>query len=195
MKHILASVMIFLGGASLPATGQSFSDGVNAYNAGNYTAAYENFKPLAEQGDAWAQSNLGVMYDNGQGVLQDYAEALKWYRLAAEQGNAAAQTNLGVMYGNGDGVLQDYAEAAKWWRLAAEQGDADAQNNLGVLYGLGQGVLQDYVKTHMWANIAAANGGDSSLRDLIAEALTSAQIAEAQRLARICMASDYQDCD
>ena len=54
MKHILASVMIFLGGAGLPATGQSFSDGVNAYDAGNYIAAYENFKPLAEQGYASA---------------------------------------------------------------------------------------------------------------------------------------------
>ena len=99
------------------------------------------------------------------------------------------------MYDYGNGVLQDDAEAVKWYRLAAEQGNAAGQNNLGVLYVQGQGVLQDYVKAHMWGNIAAANGGDSSLRDLIAEALTSAQIAEAQRLARICMASDYQDCD
>ena len=97
MKHILASVMIFLGGASLPATGQSFSDGVNAYYAGNYIIAYENFKPLAEQGDALAQFNLGYMYHYGKGVLQDYAEAVKWYRLAADQGDALAQFNLGNM--------------------------------------------------------------------------------------------------
>ncbi len=67
------------------------------------------------------------MYDNGQGVPQDYAEAVKWYRMAAEQGDAKAQSNLGFMYDNGQGVPQDYAEAAKWFRLAAEQGDADAQ--------------------------------------------------------------------
>ena len=64
------------------------------------------------------------MYDNGQGVPQDYAEAVKWYRLAAEQGDVAAQYNLGIMYDNGDGVPQDYKEAVKWYRLAAEQGDA-----------------------------------------------------------------------
>ena len=64
------------------------------------------------------------MYKKGWGVLQDYAEAVKWYRLAAEQGYAKAQNNLGVRYENGEGVLQDYAEAMKWYRLAAEQGRA-----------------------------------------------------------------------
>ena len=67
---------------------------------------------------------LASCTDIGQGVPQDYAEAVKWYRLAAEQGYAAAQYNLGVMYDNGQGVPQDYAEAVKWYRLAAEQGDA-----------------------------------------------------------------------
>ena len=61
------------------------------------------------------------MYAKGQGVPQDYAEALKWYRLAAEQGNANAQDNLGVMYANGHGVPQDDAEAVKWYRLAADR--------------------------------------------------------------------------
>ena len=133
MKHILASVMIFLGGANLPATGQSFSDGLNAYYAGNHIAAYYNWKPLAEQGDTRAQITLGVMYENGKGVLQDYEEAVKWYRLAAEQGDARGQITLGVMYQNGKGVLQDYAEAAKWYRLAAEQGLTLAQTNLGYM--------------------------------------------------------------
>ena len=41
------------------------------------------------------------MYARGQGVPQDYAEAVKWYRLAADQGDARAQNNLGVMYANG----------------------------------------------------------------------------------------------
>ena len=62
------------------------------------------------------------MYRNGEGVPQDYAEAVKWYRLAAEQGDADAQYNLGLMYDNGNGVPQDYKEAVKWYRLAAEQG-------------------------------------------------------------------------
>ena len=58
----------------------------------------------AAQGNAAAQHNLGVMYENGEGVRQDDAEAVRWYRQAAEQGVAQAQFNLGVMYENGQGV-------------------------------------------------------------------------------------------
>ena len=65
------------------------------------------------------------MYEQGHGVPQDYAEAVKWYRKAADQGDAFAQYNLGVMYDNGEGVPQDQAEAVKWYRKAAEQGDAE----------------------------------------------------------------------
>ena len=84
------------------------------------------------------------MYDNGEGVPQDYAVAVRWWRLAAEQGDASAQYNLALMYDNGEGVPQDYAEAVKWYRLAAEQGIAAAQVNLGVMYANGEGVPQDY---------------------------------------------------
>ena len=83
----------------------------------------------AEQGDADAQSNLGVMYANGQGVPQDAAEAVRWYRLAADQGYALAQFNLGFMYDDSRGLPQDNAEAAQWYRLAADQGLAGAQHN------------------------------------------------------------------
>ena len=86
---------------------------------------------LAEQGNAEAQFSLGLMYDNGEGVPENDAEAMRWYRLAAEQDDADAQVNLGVMYANGEGVPEDDAEAVRWFRLAAEQGYADAQNNLG----------------------------------------------------------------
>ncbi len=72
-----------------------FSDGVAAYDRGDYATAFSEWKPLAEQGNAGAQFNLGVMYYKGRGVPQDYAEAVKWYRKAAEQGNAGAQFNLG----------------------------------------------------------------------------------------------------
>ena len=83
----------------------------------------------AEQGVAVAQYNLGLMYENGQGVRQDYAEAVRWYRKAAEQGNANAQYNLGVMYGNGQGVRQDRALAQEWFGKACQNGDQDGCNN------------------------------------------------------------------
>jgi len=85
-------------------------------------------KQHAEQGDAEAQFNLGVMYDNGDGVAQNYAEAVRWYRLAAAQGYAVAQNYLGAMYDNGEGVERDHEEAVRWYRLA------DGQENEGEDY-------------------------------------------------------------
>ena len=73
-----------------------FPEGFGGLHAGDYATALQEWRPLAEQGNADAQYNLGVMYDNGQGVPQDYAEAVKWYRLAAEQGYATHNTILGL---------------------------------------------------------------------------------------------------
>ena len=119
---------------------------------------YEATRHAAEQGEAIAQSNLGVMYATGRGVPQDDAEAVRWYRLAAEQGDAIAQLNLGVMYATGRGVPQDDAEAVRWYRLAAEQGDARAQLNLGFMYATGRGVPQDDAEAVRWYRLAAEQG-------------------------------------
>ena len=133
------------------------------------------------------------MYDNGKGVPQDYAEAVKWYRLAAEQSYAAAQNNLGVMYYDGEGVPQDYAEAVKWYRRAAGQGYAAAQYNLGLKYHNGEGVPQDYVRAHMWLNLAASRYPATVKedreeaardRDRVARLLSPEALARAQRMAR-----------
>ena len=171
---------------ALPAYGQDDQKGIDAYDRGDYATALSEWRPLTEAGDADAQFNLGLMYDEGWGVAQDSAEAARLYRWAAEQGHASAQYNLGLLYANGWGVAQDDAEAAKWWRLAAEQGDADAQNDLGHMYRNGDGVAQDQVQAHMWFNLAAAQGYEYATenRYLVAERMTPADISEAQRLAR-----------
>ena len=129
-KAILAAIILVLS-FDAPVAAGPWEDASSAANRGDYANALRLFRPLAEQGDAHAQFNLGVMYQDGQGVPQNHAEAVKWYRLAAEQGIDRAQYNLGVMYANGRGVPQNYAEAVKWYRLAADQGHASAQNNLG----------------------------------------------------------------
>ena len=84
----------------------------------------KKLKQQANQGDADAQTNLGIAYANGQGVPQDYVQAVKWFRLAADQGGAKYQYNLGLAYAKGHGVPQDYVQAVKWFRLAGDQGDA-----------------------------------------------------------------------
>ena len=80
-----------------PTIAQDFYKGLAAAQRGDYVAALQEFRPLAEQGDADAQYSLGVIYYNGQGVTQDYAEAVKWYLKAVEQGHESAQYNLGLM--------------------------------------------------------------------------------------------------
>ncbi len=87
----------------------------------------------ATSGEAWAQADLGYLYEDGLVVAKNDTEAVRWYRLAADQGYAGAQTNLGVMYANGTGVEQDLEKAVHWLRLAAEQGDRIAQENLVTL--------------------------------------------------------------
>ena len=101
---ITALVLVFNAGSILA---QDFQKGFAAYQSGDYVTALQEWRPLAEQGDADAQQGLGVMYENGMGVLQDYKEAVKWYRLAAEQGDANAQNSIGFMYKKGVGVPQD----------------------------------------------------------------------------------------
>ena len=83
----------------------------------------------AEAGDPIAQNNLGGMYDKGEGVPQDYAEAVKWFRKAAAQGYASAQNNLGLMYYKGEGVPQNYSDAYVWFSIAAASGDESRTHN------------------------------------------------------------------
>ena len=90
------------------------------------------YRKAAEQGVDKAQNNLGVMYEKGVGVPQDYQEAVNWYRKAAEQGHAMAQFNLGAMHFKGKGVLKSYEDAYAWWIVAAANGEENARKNMEV---------------------------------------------------------------
>jgi TPR repeat protein len=126
MKRFFTAVA-FLTALSLPVMAQDFQKGVEAYNTGDFATAFKEFSSLAaEQGSVSAQFNLGIIYDIGRGVPQDYKEAVKWYRLAAEQGNETAQNNLGVMYEAGNGVLQDNVMAHMWYNIASANGNSKA---------------------------------------------------------------------
>ena len=174
-------VVVLLGGCSPAETPET---------ATTADAELESLRQRAEQGDANSQYDLGYMYSNGEGVPRDDVEAVKWYRLAADQGDAQAQFNLSRRYNFGLGVPQDDTQTAAWLRQATDQGHAGAQTQLGLMYLDGRGVPQDFVEAHKWYNLAAAraNGDDREqrerLRDNLAEQMTPAQLAEAQKLAR-----------
>ena len=125
-RLLILSVLLLSLLVGNPAFSADFQKGVDAYESGDYATALREWTPLAEQGNADAQVNLGVMYRKGEGVPQNDKTAVKWYTLAAEQGNASAQFNLGVMYDEGEGVPQNDKTAVKWYNLAASQGDKDA---------------------------------------------------------------------
>ncbi len=183
----LACIAVAGGCATQGDTAQRdrFRQGAIAYRNHDYVTAAQIYRPLAEQGYADAQNNLGVMYRRGEGVTQDYGEAMKWLRLAAAQDDTDAQFNIGLIYDNGWGVPRDYAEAMKWYRLSADKGDADSQSNVGAMYAGAQGVARDYVEAYKWDTLAANQGNAMAQKnraELIPQ-MTPGQIAEARRQA------------
>lgn len=93
-------------------------DGVAAFQRQDYARAFRIFVPLAERGEAVAQTYLGYMYADGYGVPRNYILAAAWLRAASERGYGPAQYMLGLMYDKGQGVPQNYVQAYKWLDLA-----------------------------------------------------------------------------
>ncbi len=139
-------------------------DATAANKRGDYATALKTFQSLAAQGNAEAQTNLGMLYANGQGVPQDYSQARQWYEKAAAQGHALAQNNLAEMYYAGLGVPQDDVRAYMWVNLAAADMTGDEQKQ------------------------AVEN------RDDVARRMTPSQIAEANQLAQQCRSRKFKGC-
>jgi len=179
----LIALPALLAGAG--ASAGPFDDGKAAFDRGDAAAAFNIWKPLAEEGDVAAQFWLGQMYDLGRGVPKNYGQATTWYRRAAEQGNVMAAHNLATMYEAGEGVaVSDYSlsAAASWYRRAAERGFKPSQTNLGLLYANGRGVHRDFVEAYMWMLLAGPEA--EANREALAKRMTPQQIASAERRAQ-----------
>lgn len=138
----------------------------NAMTSTQAEQLIQKIKPRADAGNAAAQYNLGVLYDRGMGVDQDYAKARRWYEKAAAQRYGRAEHNLGIMYEAGKGVDKNIVTAANWFRRGADDGQAASQNNLGVLYMDGRGVPQNTGKAAFWTARAAAAGNGAAIDNL-----------------------------
>lgn len=128
----------------------------------NFSEAARWYLKLAKQGDARAQTSIGLMYARGYGVKQDPEEARKWWTLAAVQDEPGAQFNLGLLYSRG----KDVAQAFRWYHEAAMRGHVQAQHNLGMLYHEGKGTRRDPVSAYYWIAIAARQGDDMARKSL-----------------------------
>ena len=179
--------------------------------ARNEAEAVKWYRIAADQGGlALAQVNLADCYVLGLGVPQDFGQALKWYRIAADQGSPYAENVMGIAYEHGFHVAQDDAEAFRWYRRAANRIYDHAGNtwihtpqyNIGAMYASGRGTAQDYVRALMWFALAVGFGDTKppapfgvelvdtpkqtapEQRDRLMALMTSAQIAEAEKMAR-----------
>ena len=130
----------------------------DALARGDHATAAAEFQKLAEQGDKKAQAHLGYMYYVGEGVGQDYVQAVKWYKKAAILGDKDSQYNLAVAYAFGEGAKQDYKEAFHWYRRAAEQNHIVAQYSIGISYAYGEGIAQNPELAAEWFTKSAEQG-------------------------------------
>jgi len=132
MKHLARFFLLVFAAAMFwglaGCASSNYQKGIRHYKPDDVAAAVRELKPLAEQGNAEAQFNLGSLYYQGWGVPQDYKEAAQWMRKAAEQGHVFAQATLGSLYAEGvRGVIEkDYSQALMWFIFAAARGDIEA---------------------------------------------------------------------
>lgn len=129
---------------------------------------FESQLGLAEQGDADAQYQIGGRYAEGNGVDEDFTEALKWYQKAADANHAEAQYELGTAYAYGMKVQHDYEKALEWFKRAAEQGHIEAQYNLGMSYCHGLAGDADHALAAQWYR-RAADAGHSEAQVALAD--------------------------
>lgn len=132
----------------------------------NFGEAARWYERLAKQGDARAQTSLGLMYARGYGVKKNLQAAHRWWSFAAAQNDPGAQYNLGLSYSRGEGVAQDFGQAADWYGKAAARGHVNAQHNLGMLYHEGKGVGRDPVRAYYWVKVASLQGDDVAQESL-----------------------------
>ena len=134
-KNTLLSLSLLALGSIITPINADFNDGWIAFTSEDFKTAAKEWTPLAEKGDAKAQTNLGILYFNGKGVLKDYKKAVTWLKEAAVQGEDEAQFILGMLYLEGEGVPQSF-KTAKYWVKQAYDANFDGAEDLWENYQL-----------------------------------------------------------
>lgn len=202
LKLIFLLTTVFVVGI---AKADLLTDAASAYVKGEFKRAAVIFESLAEKGNVMAQTVLGIMYKEGQGVQKNIPEAIRWFSLAEKQGFAPAQTALGFMFMSEDS-FQNYKKAKELLLLAAGQADSKAMFGLGFLYFKGRGVPFDPIRAYMWFNIVMLFEAEESILDQddiniakdirtkLTKVMSSDQINEAQELSMRCVMKKLKNC-
>lgn len=144
----------------------AFARAMKAFEAGDHETAVKLWRPLAEQGHAISQFNLGIVYATGKGTTVDMQHAVHWWQLAAYQGNTDAQYNLGLIYFEGNGVPKNPVRASMWWYMAAMGGDPAAQFHLGAMAVNGDAGPQSIGEAAWWWHLSARQGFNHAIKAL-----------------------------
>lgn len=156
---------IVLGAAGDPT---SIGRGLQDFRQGRFAEALQDWRQGADQGEAKGALYVGVLYDSGLGVTQDYGQAMAWYKRAASAGSAAGAFNVGVLYDSGLGVAKDAKQAASWYGRAASRGFARAAYNLAMMYETGDGVKRSRPRAVAFYERAAEQGISAARAHLVA---------------------------
>lgn len=142
----------------IPVVHAGTTEGIEAFEAGDYERAYKEFRLKAEAEDAEAQYYLGSMYARGFHVDQDFEQAREWISKASASGHVRATSSLGYIYDEGLGIPVDDTKAVELYLKAAESGSVIAQRNLGLMYREGEGIEKNYKQAARWFRHAAEQG-------------------------------------
>jgi len=196
LKNLFAALLSVSGLSVSAQYAPENEAGLAAARAGDMQTAWDIWKPLADAGDARAQSNIGVMYDNGSVVAEDDAEAVRWFMLSAEGGFPTGQFNLANMYKNGAGVAQNLTLAHRWYQAAARQGHPQAQMALMQALYFGNGVTPDNAKSYMWLVIAAESGFADAVDNLadFEARIGKAAVVRGRDMAAKCISAGLGTC-
>jgi hypothetical protein len=153
------ALLLALGGAPAAA---DMGTAIAAYERGEFASAFDEFRILADDGNAEAMLWTGYLYQEGQGTAQNFGEAMRYYRTAADFGQPQAYFYIGTMYHEGLGVDEDPVEAVRWYRQAAERNDVYGQYALADAYENGKGAPRDRRAARRWYQAAADQGSEDA---------------------------------
>ncbi|MEM7119664.1 MAG: tetratricopeptide repeat protein [Pseudomonadota bacterium] len=175
MKHLLASVSFALTATVSLGAFAGMDEAMNAYNSGQFESAYEEFEILYGQGDPEAAYYLGRMHHQGEGVPQNFSQALNWYRTAADGGSAEAFFAMGQMYEKGQGSPQDFTRAFESYQGASNRDHMTARKRLAMMHAEGLGTPVDYGEAARLMQ-TVADTGDPEAEQLLAYLMESGQV-------------------
>jgi len=175
MKHLIAASALSLAVFATYPAAAGMEEATDAYFAGQYDTAFDEFSALAADGNAEAAFYLGHMYEMGFGVPANLSQALSWYRKAADLGSAEAYFTIGQMQEKGRGTPQNFDGAFQAYLSASQMGHAQATKRVAMMYAEGQGTQVDYIKAAQLLK-GLADEGDAEAQDLLAHLMGTGRV-------------------